>query len=305
MGAEARHPVGDDIVEFTCNLCGAANRLPAGFDREQPSCSACSSNVRMRGLLRALSLELFGVNLTLPEFPRVKSLRGLGTSDGVQYADTLAAQFDYRNTFYDREPRFDIANTSAVEQGRHDFLISSEVFEHVMPPVETAFENAFRLLKPAGVLLLTVPYSLEATTAEHFPALHEFGIARVGGRMVLVNRTRAGETQVFDNLKFHVSFGGPSLEMREFSECDLRGALQAAGFPEVRIYSEEFPPYGILHTESCSFPIAARKGAFALGSEATRDLVEQWRDVRQTHDAQMRRLAQSYWFRLGRKLGLF
>ena len=48
----------------------------------------------MRGLLRALSIELFGVNLTLPEFPRVKSLRGLGMSDGVQYADVLVAKLD-------------------------------------------------------------------------------------------------------------------------------------------------------------------------------------------------------------------
>ena len=85
----------------------------------------------MRGLLRALSLELYGMNLTLPEFPRREELRALGTSDGGQYADALAAKLDYRNTFYDREPRFDIANPDPAEIGRYDILISSEVFEHV------------------------------------------------------------------------------------------------------------------------------------------------------------------------------
>jgi hypothetical protein len=286
-------------------VCGAANQRAGGFDREEPSCSACGSNVRMRGLLRALSLEVFGIPLTLPEFPRVKSLRALGTSDGVQYADRLAQKFDYRNTFYDREPRFDIANPDAAEMGRHDFVLSSEVFEHIAKPVETALGNAFGLLKTPGVLLLSVPYSLEATTAERFPELHEFGIARVGDRSVLVNRSRSGELQICENLVFHVSFGDPALEMREFSESDLRRMLQAAGFNEVRIYSEEYAPYGIVHSEACSFPMAARKGKFTLSPEAARDVVEQWRDVRQTHDGQMARLGASYWFRVGRKLGLY
>jgi hypothetical protein len=255
----------------------------------------------MRGLLRALSLELFGMNLTLPEFPRVKSLRALGTSDGGQYADALAAKLDYRNTFYDREPRFDIAHPDPAEIGRYDILISSEVFEHVTPPVSTAFEAAFRLLKPTGLLLLTVPYSFEAATAEHFPELHEFGLARVGDRMVVVNRTRDGRTQVFENPIFHISFGSPALEMREFSEKDLHQMLAAAGFTDVRIYSEEYAPYGIVHAEACSLPIAARKGAFTFGPDATRDLVEQWRDARK----ELLRLGKSFWFRAGRKLGFF
>jgi len=305
VGREAGGAIGGTILEFICNVCGAANRRAAGFDREQPSCAVCGSSVRMRALLRALSLELFGTELAAPEFPRVKSLRGLGTSDSAQYADTLAAKFDYRNTFYDREPRFDIARADEREFGRHDFVLSSEVLEHVAPPVETALSNARRLLKDSGVLLLTVPYSLEATTAEHFPELHEYGVARVGERLVLVNRTRGGETQVFDDLVFHVSFGDPALEVREFSESELTRLLRAAGFAEVRIYSEEYAPFGILHAEACSFPIAARKGPFAMGREAARDVVEQWRDVRQTHDRQMQRLGQSYWFRVGRKLGLY
>ena len=241
------------------------------------------------------------MNLTLPEFPRVKSLRGLGTSDGGQYADALAARLDYRNTFYDREPRFDIANPDPAELGRYDVVISSEVLEHVAPPVSAAFDAAFRLLKATGVLLLTVPYSFETATAEHFPELHEFGLARVGDRMVLVNRTRDGRTQVFEDLVFHVSFGSPALEMREFSESDLRRLLSAAGFTEVRFYHEEYAPYGILHAETCSLPIAARKAPFHLGPDAARDLVEQWRDAQK----ELLRLGKSFWFRVGRKLGLF
>ena len=259
----------------------------------------------MRGLLHALSMELYGLPLTAPEFPRIKALRGMGMSDSSQYADLLTARFDYRNTFYDREPRFDIAGADEREFGRHDFVLASEVLEHVAPPVERAFANAAALLNQSGVLLLTVPYSLEATTAEHFPELHEYGVARVGERLVLVNRTASGEIQTFDDLVFHVSFGDPALEVREFSERDLVCALRAAGFTEVRIYAEDYPPFGIVHVEACSFPVAARKAPFALSRDAVRDLAGQWRDVRQTHDRQMRRLAESLWFRVGRKLGWY
>ena len=293
-------------MQFVCNVCGFSNRRPAeGFSREKPSCTTCGSNVRLRGLLQALSLELFGLNLTLPEFPRVKSLRGLGLSDAVFYADQLAAKFDYRNTFFHREPFFDIRQIEDADCGRYDFIISSEVFEHVPPPAETAFANAFRLLREGGILAFTVPFSLEATTAEHFPNLHEFGLAHVGDRTVLVNRTRAGEFQVFENLAFHVSFGGPSLEIREFSECSLKAVLTGAGFSEVRVYSEDYPPYGIVRSESWSLPMVARKGNFALSREATRDILEHWSELKQKFDSEMRQLRRSYWFRLGRKMGWF
>lgn len=257
----------------------------------------------MRGLLRALSLELFGAGLTLPEFPRVKSLRGLGLSDSVQYADALAAKLDYRNTYFHREPYFDITQIPDGECGRYDFLLSSEVFEHVPPPPERAFANAFRLLREGGVLVFTVPYSLDAATAERFPGLHEFGLAQVGGRTVLVNRTREGEVQVFEDLAFHISFGGKALEMREFSEADLKAMLAAAGFTDVRIYGEEYAPYGIVHTEACSLPIVARKGRFGWSRDAARDVVEEWRGLKQKFDTDMRRLGRSWWFRIGRKLG--
>ena len=250
-----------------------------------------------------MSMELFGLSVPLPDFPRVKSVRGLGTSDPRQYADLLGEKFDYRNTFFHREPKFDIANTAEEEFGKYDFLISSEVLEHVAPPVETAFQNAFRLLKPNGVFVFTVPYSIESSTVERFPDLHQFGIAQVGDRAVLVNRTGSGELQVFENLVFHLAWGGAALEMREFSERGLKGTLAGSGFREVRLYSEDYPPFGIVRSETWSLPIAARKGEFAFSAEAAGEVVEQWRELKQKFDGEMKRLGKSYWFRVGRKLG--
>ncbi len=252
----------------------------------------CGSNVRTRGLLRVLSEELFGASLPLPDFPCVKSLRGLGISDSEPYAKILREKFDYANTEFHRAPKFDIGDAEAGESGSYDFLISSEVFEHVVPPVETAFQNSWRLLKPNGVMIFSVPYSLEATTAEHFPDLYEHTVAQLGDRMVLVNRTRQGEIQVFENLIFHGG-AGATLEMREFSEAGLRGLFAAAGFQELRIYSDQYPPFGIARNENWSLPLAARKGQFAFGRETAGEVVTQWQ-----------RLLRSRWVRLGGRLGV-
>ena len=292
------------MPRFVCNVCGSSNEYAgAALSREAPGCKTCGSSLRTRGLLHALSMELFGTPLPLPDFPRVPSLRGLGTSDSNQYAGALAEKFDYRNTFFDREPRFDITQAPESESGRYDFLISSEVLEHVVPPASQAFDNAFRMLQPHGVLVFTVPYELDSPL-EHYPELHEYGLADVGGRMVLVNRTRDGRLQTFENPVFHWSGADPALEMRAFSEAQLRDLLSAAGFAETRIYSENYPPFGIVHGETWSLPIAARKGPFAFSRDAARDIVEQSRDLRRGIDTEMRRLARRWWFRAGRKLGL-
>lgn len=261
-------------------------------DAEAASCARCGSNVRTRGLIRALTEELFGCGLALPSLPRLKTMTGLGASDSPIYARLLEEKFDYHNTHFHREPRLDLARVPESENGRYDFAISSEVLEHVAPPVETAFRNLSRMLRPNGVLVFTVPYSLQASTREHFPDLHEYNVTRVGDRHVLVNRTRDGRTQVFDDLVFH---GGPgaTLEMRVFSESDLKAMLATAGFLNVRICSEEYPEFGIVRSGVCSLPIAARKGEFAFRVEAARELAEQWNGF-----------MRSKWVRLGTRLGL-
>lgn len=223
-------------------------------------------------------------------FPRLKSLRGLGTSDSESYAAMLREKFDYTNTQFHRAPKFDIGAPGVGESGSYDFLISSEVFEHVVPPVEAAFQNAWRLLKPNGVMIFSAPYSLEATTVEHFPDLNEHTVAQLGEQMVLVNRTRDGQVQVFENLIFHGGQGA-TLEMREFSEAGLRNLFIAAGFKSVRIFGEDYAPFGIVRNENCSLPFAARKGEFSFTRENAAEMIENWQ-----------RLLQRKWIRLGNKL---
>src|SRR5882757_7494102 len=204
-------------IRFTCNICGDANEYRGvELPREDPTCASCQSNVRLRGIVHSLSIELFGVSLPLMQFPRVKSLRGVGLSDSSTYAGRLLEKFDYRNTFVDRAPLLDITQPAETDLAAYDFIVAGDVLEHVPPPVERSFENLFRMLKPSGVLVMTAPYSLEASTLEHYPELHQLGFGRVGGKTVLLNRTPDGQFHVFENPVFHGGIGS-TLEMREFS----------------------------------------------------------------------------------------
>jgi len=163
--------------------------------------------------------------MALSEFPTLKGIRGIGMSDSPQLASRLAEKFDYTNTFYHQAPFFDVTQPDDRDAGRFDFILSSEVMEHVPPPVERSFAALARLLKPDGLLLMTTPYSIGGKTAEHFPELHQYALASPGGRTVLVNRRRDGCLEIFENLVFHGGHGS-TLEVRVFSEQSLIETLR-------------------------------------------------------------------------------
>jgi SAM-dependent methyltransferase len=217
--------------------------------------------MRLRAAVALLSRELFGIDLALPEFPEMKGIRGIGMSDPPELASRLALKFDYTNTFYHQAPFFDVTSHDPRDEGRIDFILSSEVMEHIPPPVDRGFDALCKLLKPDGLLLLTVPYNLGGKTREHFPDLHECALAAPGGRTVLVNRRRDGTLEVFDNLQFHGGHGS-TLEIRVFTEESLRELLIQSGFRELAISPVDTPEFGIELAQPWSLPIAARKGRF-------------------------------------------
>ena len=299
------------MVCFTCNICGAPNEVDH-FASEPATC-ACGSNVRLRGLIRLLSIELFGCSLPLPGFPKMKAIRGLGMSDKDCYNRLLAEKFDYTNTFYDREPRLDFTESHPELAGQYDFILSADVLEHIAPPVERAFEETRRMLKPHGFLGITVYCNPEDRLREHFPELHEFRIVPLGDSSVLINRRRDGTLEILDDLTFHGG-SGATLEMREFGATALRAQLLAAGFRAVDFLTENVPESGILFDRDTSQPLIARNQDFTFDHCAGHQMVDAW----QTAEAKARqekeradvlaeriRLASgSRWVRLGRKLGI-
>jgi hypothetical protein len=186
---------------FVCNACGQHSvfREEHYYDCDVPSCSGCGSNVRFRWLIHRLSLELFGRSIPLAEFPRRKSIQGLGLTDPAVIADVLTRRFSYRNTHLTTAPQFDIrCDDSPV--GPLDFLIASEVFEHVEPPVSSAFENASRILKDSGVLLFTVPWVFDGDAATAIGDLQDWNLQKGPNGWEIVNRKPNGTVERIGNL---------------------------------------------------------------------------------------------------------
>ena len=227
------------VIEFTCNLCGGRTKLETQyFHREFAACRKCGANARFRGLIHALG-NVLGENGDVPlkNWPRRRQIVGLGMSDWQGYARLLAKKFSYENTFYDRKPQLDITRPAEKHLGKYDFVISTDVFEHILPPVQESFDNLFRLLRPGGHLIFSVPYTHVAETVEHYPDLYEYEIFEFRGKKILVNRDRKGRLQVYEDLVFHGG-EGTTLEMRRYCEADVLNRFAAAGFENIKVYDQ-------------------------------------------------------------------
>jgi SAM-dependent methyltransferase len=276
-------------------------------------------------MIYLLSSELLAEGLTLPDFPRIRAIKGIGLSDDASYAVPLAGKFDYTNTFYDREPFLDITQPDPELYGTYDFILSSDVFEHVPAPVERTFEQCHKLLKPGGFLCITVPSTLDENTLERYPDLHDYAIVPLGDEQVLVNRKKDGTLEVHDKLTFHGGHGS-TLEMRLFSQRHLAEKLRNCGFSEVRFQADSVEKFGIMLKE-WSRPLVARKEPFVPARDAFRQVLQQYQsraeELSQVHEqlaeasadvlrllgerevmeTQLRAVAQSKWVKLGNRLG--
>jgi hypothetical protein len=228
--AQAAVPPADG--NFVCNICLLENTAElSSFSRDKPNCQSCLSTPRLRGIVLALSQALYGRAVPLPQFEKNKSIVGIGMSDWPGYANVVTDRFSYTNTMFHTEPRLDVLDASSTAKYRNlDFILCSDVFEHVLQPVSRGVANLRAMLKPTGALIFSTPFSNLPATIEHFPGLREFGTAKVGEDWVVINRKQDGSYEVFDkDVRFH---GGPGtvLEMRIFAKNDLLHLMEDDGF---------------------------------------------------------------------------
>jgi SAM-dependent methyltransferase len=206
-----------------------------------------------------LSQELYGEIIPLVEFRKNKNYVGIGLSDTEIYARPLSLIFSYVNTYYHKDPKLDITSVPSKFINSADFVIASDVFEHIPPPIEKAFCNLYNVVKNGGVVIFSVPYINHGTTIEHFPEIFDYHITTEGGKKLLINKTRDGKIQRYENLRFHGG-AGATLEMRIFSKPSLIKHIESAGFTDITVYDMSTPEFGILaNEEGSSFVMSMRK----------------------------------------------
>jgi len=247
-------------TEFTCNICGTANRIAETLARETGRCAACGSVVRFRAMTHFTSMILHGVSLPVPDWPATPGFVIIGVSDWQVYKSYYQDRVTYLNTQFHEPPFLDVKAPDPSYFETADVVVCSEVLEHVTAPVADAFAGLFRILKPGGTLLLTVPWTHEATI-EHFADLHDWRVEPRGDGHVLINRAPDGSVSEHENLIFH---GGPgqTLEMRLFGLPDLLRLLREAGFRHIRVADERVPEFGIDFRYKWSLPLIAVRPSF-------------------------------------------
>jgi hypothetical protein len=233
------------MINFTCNVCGKeVPILGISFNREIPSCSFCSSTVRIREIAWHLS------------FFRGKNLKVVGLSDHEAIANfAKSLEFDYINSYFDVEPQLDISHPSEIWHNFADILISSDVMEHVMPPIGRAFLGHYRVLKPGGTLIMTTPYFHRSSFIEKYPHMWGYSVDESG--QVFANGSDYKDLKIEDPI-FH---GGPgnTLEMRLFTPEIIEEGLDNVGFQDITFNETDIRDHGIIRSETQMGTITARK----------------------------------------------
>jgi SAM-dependent methyltransferase len=228
-----------------CNLCGIGKYLVAvPIEREGSNCSNCSSVWRTRAVGQAISIGLGKSGVSLHDLEPDWSQRILGIGDSVDLASSLGKKFNYTNTHLDEFPILDLSKISYDLHDMFDIVSCSEILEHVLPPVDTALENLYRLLKPGGFAVISVPLRrvmngiyksnvnedlvIESEeTIEYYPGL-------ISCKMEDGNLHWSNQEESFVDFSPEVHGGGDAVvAYRLWSIVDLIKRLKAHGFEDV------------------------------------------------------------------------
>jgi SAM-dependent methyltransferase len=143
--------------KYQCNICGYRTNIFESDDWYQYiGCKRCGSSVRQRllwALIKEKDFELIKNKTVLHFAPDKCLVRPIKKKATVYHtADFLAEGYVYK----DIDIVADISNMPQIKPNTYDTLISCDVLEHV-PDDKEALNEIFRVLKPGGICLLTVP----------------------------------------------------------------------------------------------------------------------------------------------------
>jgi SAM-dependent methyltransferase len=238
-------------MSFICNITGQTFDLNDD-EKDRELASRYGYNSRFRAICYVFCKIFYGECKILNSLQDNKNLKGIGMSDSG-WANIFEKKFNYINTFYHKEPYLDIYNKEHIKNYNDlDFIISSDVFEHVdpFPSLQYAFNNLYKMLKCGGSIIFSVPYT-HGEHKEHFPNLYNYNIQKENDKYILHNTTIDNKIEIFDNLCFH---GGPGhvLEMRVFCKNSITSFLENAGFIDITFYNinDDMKKFGIFWSKN-------------------------------------------------------
>ena len=209
-----------------CIACGCPPNLLAA-NREDVACSNCNITWRIAACLFGLR-EGLGVGGSFSEMAPDLSRVGVGISDDWRLALLLAGRFAYANTFLHRFPYLDISDPPEILQGSLEFVICSDVLEHVMGDVQVAMRGLLSILRPGGFLVASIPID-GPNHIEYFPGCVSY--TEVGSSVEWLNA--AGALSRNESPIYHGG-QGQTLTFRQFTEDSFVNALTRAGFTDIR-----------------------------------------------------------------------
>lgn len=149
-----------------CNICGNESTfILRENEREGWLCSNCSASSRHRAVVYVLGKCTETGPLPLAAWHGSKLIHILESSGRGSYPMMLKEKFTYYNTEYranaagaqESSRRYADFQHLAYQDGQFDYVIATDVFEHIRDD-EKALREVFRVLKTDGVFIMTVPY---------------------------------------------------------------------------------------------------------------------------------------------------
>lgn len=169
------HGVPGKVIGGICPVCGAAARF-SGFNenlRESGVCSRCGStnrNRQMASMIRRRFGLPFDGSLTLPKLWKIYNAEAAGPLHEKlkPHPGYICSEYwgpEYRPGEVVQGIRHEDLQRLSFASGSFDLVVSSDILEH-MPDPYRAHQEVFRVLKPGGVHIFTVPFQVNVEDDE-------------------------------------------------------------------------------------------------------------------------------------------
>jgi SAM-dependent methyltransferase len=212
---------------FACILCGFKQPQQGLVEKEASNCSFCGATWRDRAVILLLSR-----GLRTPELPFTKwrsdfSRVGVGFDDGPVLGSLLPTKLRYVNTHITEFPVLDLTRPDPSSLGFFEFALCTEVLEHVTGDPAVALTGLYRILRPSGFAVVTVPVA--SSHQEWYPNLLE--VLEQSNQHVKW-KDADGHEFIHNSPEYHGGTGDV-LSFRVFSMSSVRELLVNAGFTSV------------------------------------------------------------------------